>query len=265
MTVSSKRFLDGVLASIFLISFLAISLMENDSFHKWFTDTTSEIHRLLTSPVDADEQIPEWVLESMTLQTAGDTLSDAELDQEIWISTPQATIDERYFSCAPLRLEKPSASALAAFNEAELLGQGSEAELKYAAAARGGYWRAAERLVTMKLREGNRTYAAAAVAWLIHNNIPAGYNKMADFKGGGPRELAHAPSLIGGSFRWRAALNGDPDALMIMADLLLREGEAQFAKTLRDCAERNRQTFDESAESPWDSFLRWLLEVEDTR
>jgi hypothetical protein len=52
---------------------------------------------------------------------------------------------------------------------------------------------------------------------------------------------------------------------MIMADLLLREGEAQFAKTLLDCAERNRQTFDESAESPWDSFLRWLLEVEDTR
>jgi hypothetical protein len=265
MTVLSKRFLDGVLASIFLISFLAISLMENDSFHKWFTNTTSQIHRLLTSPVDADEESAEWVLESMTLQTAAETISDAKLDQEIWISTPQATIDERYFSCAPLRLDKPSASALAAFNEAEMLGQGSEAKLKYTAAAREGYWRAAERLVTMNLREGNRRYAAPAVAWLIHNNIPAGYNKMADLLGGGPKGLAHNPSLIGGSFRWRAALDGDPDALMIMAELLLREGEAQFAKTLRDCAERNRQTFGEYEDSPWDSFLQWLLEAGSTQ
>ena len=258
MTASSKKFLGKVLASISLMSFLVIGLLGSDSFHKWLVHSALEISRLLTSPVDADEESAEWVLESMTLQTAADTISDAKLDQEIWISTPQATIDERYFSCAPLRLEKPSESALAAFNEAEMLGQGSEAKLKYTAAAREGYWRAAERLVTINLREGHERYAAPAVAWLIHNNIPAGYNKMADLLRSEPEGLAHNPSLLRGSFRWRAALNGDPDALSKMADLLTREGEPQFAKTLRDCAERNRQTFDESAESHWDSFLQWL-------
>lgn len=245
MAASSNKVLGKVLASISIMSFLAICLLGSDSFHKWLINSALEVSRFLTSPVDADEENAKWILESMSLQAAADALGDAKLDQEIWITTPQATIDERYFSCAPLRLEKPSTSALAAFNEAEMLGQGSEAKLRYTASARGGYWRAAERLVTINLREGHESYAALSVAWLIHNNIPAGYNKMADLLRSEPEGLAHDPSLLRGSFRWRAALNGDPDALSKMADLLTHEGEPQFAKTLRDCAERNTRTFGE--------------------
>lgn len=186
-------------------------------------------------------------------------------DQEIWITTPEATVDDKYFLCIPISLKKPSKSALAAFNEADNPASGFTANFNYVEPARKGYWRAAARLVTLNLEEGYPSYAVPLVAWLIQNKVPAGYNLLADILVSHSKELKFDPTGLGTSLRWRAALSGDPDALSKMADLLTREGEPQLAKTLRDCAERNRQTFDEYAESPWDSFLRWLLQVKDTR
>lgn len=263
MTKRSNKLVGCLLASILVISFLAISQFGNHPFISKSPSAPSYVFNW-NPLLDLDYASAEWVFESISEQAVSDVIRDTIRDQEIWMRTPDATVDDKYFSCTPLSLKKPSKFALAAFNEADKPDSGPMAKFSYVEAAREGYWRAAARLVTLNLDEGFPLYAVPLVAWLLQNKVPAGHNLLADILVTHAEGPEFDPAGLGTSLRWRAALNGDPDALSKMAGLLTREGEPQFAKTLRDCAERNRQTFGEYEESPWDSFLQWLLEAGST-
>lgn len=258
MNKTSNRLFGRVLAAITMVSFFLISQLGKGSFDSNILPS-ADWHIYDRNPlIDLEHASVEWVFKSISEEAVSGVIRAAIQDQEVWITTPEATVDDKYFLCIPMSLKKPSKSALAAFNEAENPASVFTAEFNYVEAARKGYWRAAARLVTLNLEQGYPSNVAPLVAWLIQNKVPAGYKLLADILSSHSNELKFEPSGLGTSLRWRAALSGDPDALLVMADLLTREGEPKFAKTLRDCAERNIKTFDESAESHWDSFLRWL-------
>ena len=179
-----------------------------------------------------------WVYATLKQDEVLPLLERTLKDQQRWADLPENAPDS--FRCVTLQIAPPSADALTAFNKAEAMPHGIDADTAYAQSASLGYWRAAARLIDHSLDDEYWEGAEPAIAWLLTQHIPAGYNKLADvleISSGYDGETPDNGTLNQvASLRWRAAREGDPVAQIKMVNIFNKLGKPDIAASLRACA-----------------------------
>ncbi|WJV25577.1 MULTISPECIES: hypothetical protein [Pseudomonas] len=187
-----------------------------------------------------------WAREQVGIKRVPRTIEAALADHRRWLSSEAGRADPGAISCHPLAPVLAAAPSQDSLPRQDMLKGKTEAVAVYAQAARGGNWRAAGGLLDAMLNDEDFESAYVVVAWLIKNEIPAGYYKLGrlmevtsgyaerEVYGNDRRAHGNGPSVA--SLRRHAAWLGDPAAQKDLADMLDDEGDEMNATRLRHCA-----------------------------
>jgi hypothetical protein len=183
-----------------------------------------------------------WMQKEIPAEQQERLIQETLAAHQAWMKTPAAEFPADGFACRQLDLPAPSAEATESFEQGKSLRRGEKQEQAYIEAARRGHWRAASRLASSAMEDEDWESAQANIAWLLKNNIPSGYAKLADLIAatsaydGAP--VASSTKQLVTSLRWRAAQLGDPVAQSQMSQHFTKTGSTQLAQDLLTCAQR---------------------------
>lgn len=188
--------------------------------------------------------LTQWVYDTVPEREIPVILKQALIEQDKRNQAADPATELAQFACVAPEAPTPSSQAEATFARAAS-SPDSEASALYARAAAEGHWRAAARLISRMMDDEDWESAQPVIAWLLHQNVPAGWNKLADllqatssYDGGSTSDLAN-DFILG--LRWRAAQAGDPVAQITLARLLEKEGERKIAAALTTCAKQHNE------------------------
>lgn len=188
--------------------------------------------------------LTQWVYDTVPEREVHAILKHALTEQDRLNQTADPAKDLAQFACVAPNAPTPSAQAQATFERAAS-SPDSEASALYARAAAEGHWRAAARLISRMMDDEDWESAQPVIAWLLHQKVPSGWNKLADllqatssYDGASTSDLAN-DFILG--LRWRAAQAGDPVAQITLARLLEKEGEPKIAAALTACAKQHNE------------------------
>lgn len=194
----------------------------------------------------AERQLRElkatWMLKDIPVNQQARLINDTLAAHQAWMKTPAAKFPADGFACRVPNLPVPTAEATKWFEQGASLRQGDKQTEAYVEAARRGHWRAAARLASSAIEEEDWESAQPVIAWLLKNNVPSGYAKLADLVSatssydGAPVSSATKQLVI--SLRWRAAQLGDPVAQSQMGQYFNQNGQPQLGRDLLSCAQR---------------------------
>ena len=188
--------------------------------------------------------LTQWVYDTVPEREVPAILKQALIEQDKRNQAADPAKDLAQFACVAPEAPIPSAQAQATFERAAS-SPDSEASALYARAAAEGHWRAAARLISRMLDDEDWESAQPVIAWLLHQKVPSGWNKLADllqatssYDGESTSDLAN-DFILG--LRWRAAQAGDPVAQITLARLFEKEGETRIAAALTACAKKHNE------------------------
>ncbi len=179
-----------------------------------------------------------WASERVGLKQVPRILENSLAAHRRWLATDAGRAGPDAFSCGRLKPAVATAPSQDALPRQAMLDDEPGAVAAYAQAARGGNWRAAAGLFDAMLADEDFESAQVVVAWLLKQEVPAGYNKLATLlaaTSGYDGGSGGASALVEG-LRRHAAWLGDPAAQMDLANLLDDAGDEANAARLRDCA-----------------------------
>jgi len=183
-----------------------------------------------------------WMQKEIPADQQERLIQDTVAAHQAWMKTPAAEFPADGFACRLLDLPAPSAEATESFEQGKSLPRGEKQEQAHIEAARRGHWRAVSRLANSAMEDEDWESAQPNIAWLLKNNIPSGYAKLADLIAatsaydGAP--VASSTKQLVTSLRWRAAQLGDPVAQSQMSQYFTKTGRTQLAQDLLTCAQR---------------------------
>ncbi|MEB5742654.1 hypothetical protein MXF09_23450 [Klebsiella aerogenes] len=187
-----------------------------------------------------------WAREQLDLKRVLRTIEAALADHRRWLLSEAGRAKPGAIFCRPLTPVLAAAPSQDSLPRQDMLKGKVQAAAVYAQAARGGNWRAAGGLFDAMLNDEDFESAYVVVAWLLKNEIPAGYYKLgrlmevtsgyieSEMYGSVRRVRGDGPSVA--SLRRHAAWLGDPAAQKDLADLLDAKGDEKNATRLRHCA-----------------------------
>lgn len=137
--------------------------------------------------------------------------------QAAWLAGELQRVQNQPPSCLPPASQPPSAEAERLFQAARAKPTEREQLAGYAQAAELGHERAAARLFSGLMGREAIDEAGWVLAWLLQRQVPAGFNKLADFvlalEGGEPLAQDEESFAQIYGLRWRAARLGNALAL----------------------------------------------------
>ncbi len=181
-----------------------------------------------------------WVEKDLPAERQEKLIHDTLAAHQAWMKKPAAELRDGNFSCRAPDLPVPSPTATESFEKGKSLPEGEEQERAYIEAAKLGHWRAAARLASRAMENEDWESAQPIIAWLLKNNIPSGYAKLADLVAStssydGATVSPETKQLIT-TLRWRAAQLGDPVAQSQMSRYFANDGQTRLANDLLACA-----------------------------
>ncbi len=176
-----------------------------------------------------------WASEQVGLDRVSRILETALTEHRRWLASGAGS---GTFLCHRLKGALAAMPSQETLPRHDMMAGKRDAVVAYVQAAQSGNWRAAAGLFDAMIADEDFESARVIVAWLLKQNIPAGYNKlstwltaMSGYDGGSGSGTALIESL-----RRHAAWEGDPVAQMDLANLLENAGDKANATRLRECA-----------------------------
>jgi hypothetical protein len=183
-----------------------------------------------------------WVEKEIPINQQIEIINTTLLEHKKWRDTPIAKFPDTTFLCSVLTLPPPSNDARDSLYYALSLPEGRDRQLAYIKAAELGHWRAAAQLANAALNDEDWESAESIIAWLLKNNVPSGYTKLAEViqssAGYDGAVIDESVTNLVTSLRWRASQLGDPLAQSQMSDYFEKQGQTQISLDLKACSQQ---------------------------
>lgn len=197
------------------------------------------------------KQSVEWVYQVVPASKVKLVIDNFLKEHNAWWNSNKKKIDAQIaakaISCNHINVSFVNKANIAAAEEAAEIEDVSKRRSVYIESAKTGNWNAASKMVIDMLHEEDWESAAPVIAWMIHHNVPAAYNRMSEL-------IADTGSYESGSFStqgndlvaslmWHGAILGDPGSQAAIAQHYDQLGMKALAGSAWTCAIEQRPGF----------------------